>query len=63
MFTHMHTRFSSFPHPPSRPQVVVATELPLAESIRVDEWCHSNGVAFIKVGRWWWWYQGGWVLV
>ncbi|KAI3434380.1 hypothetical protein D9Q98_002458 [Chlorella vulgaris] len=29
-------------------QVVVATELPLAESIRVDEWCHSHGVAFIK---------------
>ncbi|PSC67218.1 Ubiquitin-activating enzyme E1 2 [Micractinium conductrix] len=29
-------------------QVVVVTETPLGESIRIDEYCHANGVAFIK---------------
>lgn len=29
-------------------QVVVATDTPLAESIRIDEFCHANGIAFIK---------------
>ncbi|KAL4450533.1 hypothetical protein ABPG77_000889, partial [Micractinium sp. CCAP 211/92] len=29
-------------------QVVVLTETPLAESIRIDEFCHANGIAFIK---------------
>ena len=30
-------------------QVVVATDTSLAESIRIDEFCHANGIAFIKV--------------
>lgn len=30
-------------------QVVVATDTTLAESIRIDEFCHANGIAFIKV--------------
>ncbi|PRW20689.1 Ubiquitin-activating enzyme E1 2 isoform A [Chlorella sorokiniana] len=29
-------------------QVVVATDTLLAESIRIDEFCHANGIAFIK---------------
>ena len=28
--------------------VVVAGELPLAESIRVDEFCHKSGIAFLR---------------
>ena len=32
-------------------QVVVATDTSLAESIRIDEFCHANGIAFIKVRR------------
>ena len=36
-------------HPRPRPaQVVVATETSLAESIRVDDFCHAQGIAFIK---------------
>ena len=31
-------------------QVVVATETSLAGSVRVDEFCHANSIAFIKVG-------------
>jgi 6-phosphogluconate dehydrogenase len=30
--------------------VVVLTETSLAESIRIDDFCHANGIAFIKVG-------------
>jgi ubiquitin-activating enzyme E1 len=29
-------------------QVVVLTEAPLAEAIKVDEYCHAHGIAFIK---------------
>jgi hypothetical protein len=29
--------------------VVVLTEAPLAEAIKVDEYCHAHGIAFIKV--------------
>lgn len=29
----------------------MATDTPLAESIRIDEFCHANGIAFIKVGQ------------
>jgi ubiquitin-activating enzyme E1 len=29
-------------------QVVVATNTPLVEALRIDEFCHANGVAFIR---------------
>lgn len=39
------------PHtsPPPQAQVVVATDTSLAECIRIDDFCHANGIAFIKV--------------
>lgn len=29
-------------------QVVVATQLPLAEAVRIDDFCHRSGIVFIK---------------
>lgn len=35
--------------PARRVQVVVVVDLPLEEAIRVDEFCHAQGIAFIRV--------------
>lgn len=43
-------------------QVVVLTEAPLAEAIRVDEYCHAHGIAFIKARGVEWVFSLLWLL-